>query len=65
NCAVRAVLQARMSSRNALVKIAYKDFRQEHLRMYAQHLVSAFGVAASPLKSHRRRVLRGSATNTP
>jgi len=65
NSAVRAGLQARASSRNALVKIAYKDFRQEHPRMYAQHLVSAFEVAASLLKNHRRRVRKGIAGNVP
>jgi len=56
NNAIRAGLQARVTSRNALVKIAYKDFREQHPRMYAQHLVSAFEVAGSVLKNHRRRV---------
>jgi len=56
NNAIRAGLQARVTSRNALVKIAYKDFRQEHPKMYSQHLVSAFEVAGSVLKNHRRRV---------
>ncbi|HEX9908876.1 MAG TPA: hypothetical protein VGB78_10515, partial [Thermoplasmata archaeon] len=55
NNAVRAGIQARVTSRNALCKIAYKDFRQMHPRMYAQHLVAAFEVAASILKMHRRR----------
>ena len=49
NNAIRAGLQARVTSRNALVKIAYKDFRQEHPRMYSQHLVSAFEVACGVL----------------
>jgi putative transposase len=65
NNAVRAGLQARVSSRNALVKIAYKDFRQEHPRMYAKHLVSAFEVAGGVLKNHRRRVRKGFACRIP
>jgi putative transposase len=60
NNAIRAGIQARVTSRNALCKIAYKDFRQMHPRMYAQHLVAAFEVAASILKTHRRRARSGS-----
>ena len=56
NNAIRAGLQARVTSRNALTKLAYKDFREQHPRMYAQHLVSAFEVAGSVLKNHRIRV---------
>jgi putative transposase len=59
NNAIRAGLQARITSRNALIKIAYRDFRREHPRMYSQHLVSAFEVAGSVLKNHRRRVRKG------
>jgi putative transposase len=59
NNAIRAGLQARVTSRNALTKLAYKDFRREHPRMYSQHLVSAFEVAGSILKNHRRRVRKG------
>jgi len=58
NGAIRAGLQARLTSRNALCKLAYKDFREEHYNMFAQHLVSAFGVAAGILKNHRRRLKR-------
>jgi hypothetical protein len=35
NNAIRAGLQARVTSRNALARLAYKDFRGEHPRMYA------------------------------
>lgn len=56
NNAIRAGLQARVTSRNGLCKLAYKDFRAEHPGMYAQHLVSAFEVAASALKNYRRRI---------
>jgi putative transposase len=65
NNAVRAGLQARVTSRNALVKIAYKDFRREHPRMYSQHLVSAFEVAGSVLKNHRKRVRKGVTVRIP
>jgi putative transposase len=59
NNAIRAGLRARVTSRNALNKLAYKDFRREHPRMYSQHLVSAFEVAGSVLKNHRRRIRKG------
>jgi putative transposase len=59
NNSIRVGLQARVTSRNALNKLAYKDFRQEHPRMYAQHLVSAFEVAGSVLKNHRKRFWKG------
>ena len=65
NNAIRAGLQARVTSRNALVRIAYKDFRQEHPKVYAQHLVSAFGVAGGILKNHRRRVRKSVACRIP
>jgi putative transposase len=55
NNAIRAGLQARVTSRNALSRLAYKDFREQHPRMYAQHLVSAFEVACGNLKNHRKR----------
>ncbi|MCX6657835.1 MAG: hypothetical protein NTY62_04005, partial [Euryarchaeota archaeon] len=45
NNAVRAGLQARVTSRNALTRLAYRDFRREYPRMYSQHLASAFEVA--------------------
>jgi putative transposase len=65
NNAIRAGLQAGVTSRNALVKIAYKDFREQHPRMYAQHLVSAFEVAGGALKNHRRRVRKGKGNHVP
>jgi putative transposase len=58
NRAIRTGLQARVSSRNALCKLAYRDFREEHPDLYAQHLVCAFEVAAGILKNHRRRLRR-------
>ena len=65
NSAIRAGLQARVSSRNALTKLAYKDFRKDHPMMSAQHLVSAFEVASSALKNYRRRLKRGAACHIP
>ena len=59
NNAIRAGLQAQVTSRNALNKLAYKDFRREHPGMYSQHLVSAFEVAGSALKNHRKRAQKG------
>ena len=56
NNAIRAAIGLRVTSRNALCKLAYRDFRQDFPRMYAQHLLSAFEVAASVLKNHRRRL---------
>jgi putative transposase len=59
NNAIRAGLLARVTSRNAIVRVAYKDFREQHPRMYAQHLVSAFEVAGGILKNHRKRFRKG------
>ncbi len=65
NEAVRAGIKAQVTSRNALNKLAYKDFREEYPRMYSQHIVTAFDVAASVLKNYARRVRRGTARNAP
>ena len=59
NNAIRAGLQARVTSRNALCRLAYNDSRKEHPKMYSQHLVSAFEVAGSVLKNHRKRFRKG------
>jgi putative transposase len=58
NGAIRAGLQTRVTSRNALCKLAYKDSRNEYPGLYSQHLVSAFAMAAGILKNHRRRLKR-------
>jgi putative transposase len=65
NCSIRTGLHARVTSRNALCRLAYKDFREQHPRMYAKHLVSAFEVAGSALKNHRRRVRKGVTCRIP
>ena len=65
NNAVRTGLQARVTSRNALTKLVYTDFRKDHPQMYAQHLVSAFEVAGSVLKNHRRLVRKRKRCDVP
>ena len=65
NNAVRVGLQARVTSRNALNKLVYKDFRCNHPGMYAQHLVSAFEVAASVMKTYRKRIRAKAEPRTP
>ncbi len=65
NCAVRAGLQAKVSSKYALSKLLYKDFRQDYPNMYAQHLVCSFEVAGSILKNLRRRLNRGGPCRIP
>ena len=56
NNAIRLGVHSNVTSKFALSKLAYKDFRKEHPDMYAKHLVSAFEVAGSILKNHRRRL---------
>ena len=56
NNAIRLGVHSNVTSKFALSKLAYKDFRKEHPNMYSQHLVSAFEVAGSILKNHRRRL---------
>lgn len=65
NNAIRFGLQTGVTSRNALSKLAYRDFRKEHPNMYAQHLVSAFEVAGSALKNHRRRLRKALPSRAP
>lgn len=60
NSAIRAGLQAHVSSRNALSKLAYRGFRDDFPNVYSQHLVSSFEAAASALKNCRRRCRTGS-----
>jgi len=65
NSAIRLGVHSNVTSRFALTKLAYKDFRKEHQGMYAKHLVSTFEVAASILKNHRRRLRKGLRTQIP
>jgi len=65
NKAVRASLDARVSSRNGITKLLYRTFREEHPGMYAKHIGSSFEVAAGILKNHRRRVRHGAHCGAP
>ena len=65
NKAVRASIDARVSSRNGITKLLYRTFREEHPGMYAQHLASSFEVAAGILKNHRKRLRQGRRPGTP
>ena len=65
NETIRIGLGFKVTSRYSLSKLAYKDLRKEHPSMYAQHLVSAFEVAGSILKNHRRMLRKGRASNVP
>ena len=56
NNAVRKGLQMRVTSRNALNRLVYKDFRREHPKMYSQHLVSAYGRGGSFTRSSSTRL---------
>jgi putative transposase len=65
NSVIRAGLRTRVTSRNALSRLVYRDFREEHPRMYAKHLVSAIGAAAGILKNHRRLIRKGAGRTVP
>jgi len=65
NNAIRLGVHSNMTSKFALSKLAYRDFRKDHPNMYAQHLVSAFEVAGSILKNHRRRLRKGLPSQVP
>ncbi len=65
NEAIRAGINYRVTSRNGITKLVYRAFREEHPRMYAQHLVSSFEVAASVLKNHMTRLRKGRVARTP
>lgn len=65
NEAIRVGLANRVTSRNGISRLAYKTLREEHPRMYAQHLVSSFEVAAAVLKNYRRRFWKRGKANVP
>ncbi len=64
NQSIRVGLAGGVTSRNGISKLAYKQLREEHPGMYAQHLVSSFEIAAAILKNHRKRV-RGNRNSIP
>ena len=65
NKAVRASLDARVSSRYGITKLLYRTFRAEHPGMYSQHLVSSFEVATGILKNYRKRLRQGRRLKAP
>jgi putative transposase len=65
NNAIRLGVLSNVTSRFALTKLAYRNFRKEYPNMYAQHLVSAFEVAGSILKNHRRRLRKKLPSQAP
>ena len=64
NKAVRYGLQSGVTSKFALCKHLYAQFRCES-DMYSKHVVSTFEVAASILKNYRHRARRGLRTKPP
>jgi len=65
NETIRIGIGSSVTSRYGLSRLAYKDLRKEHPDMYSQHLVSAFEVAGSILKNHRRMLRKGRTRNVP
>ncbi len=65
NKSIRIALVGRVTSRNGISKLAYRQLREEHPGMYSQHLVSSFEVAATILKNHGRRTSREERSATP
>ena len=64
NRSIRIALREDIRSRYRLSKVAYRTLSAEH-DVYKQYLPSAFGVALSVLKVHRRRIRRGKRTSVP
>ena len=64
NRSIRIALREDIRSQVRLQKVAYATLSAEH-DVYKQYIPSAFGVALSMLKAHRRRVRRGRRTSVP
>ncbi len=64
NKSIRIAIRTDVRSRTRLAKAAYSELRREH-NVYSQYLPSAFEVALSLLKAHRRRVRKGGKSSTP
>src|SRR3989441_705319 len=61
---IRIALKEDIRSRARLVRAAYKGVSDTHV-VYKQYIPSAFEVALSVLKAHRRRLKRGKRSSTP
>ncbi|TLZ81737.1 MAG: IS200/IS605 family element transposase accessory protein TnpB [Methanobacteriota archaeon] len=64
NESIRIALKEDIRSRARLVRAAYKGLSATHV-VYKQYIPSAFEVALSVLKPHRRRLKRGKRSSTP
>ena len=64
NESIRAALKEDVRSRGRLVRAAYRDLSARHF-VYKQYIVSAFEVALSVLKAHRRRLKRKKRSSVP
>ncbi len=64
NESIRIAVRHDIRSRKRLTQIAYADLTRGH-QVYKQYIPSAFEVALSVLKVHRRRLRKGRKTTTP
>src|SRR2546422_1344122 len=64
NESIRIALKEDIRSRARLVRAAYKGLSATHV-VYKQYIPSAYEVALSVLKVHRRRLKRGKRSSTP
>jgi len=64
NRSIRIALREDIRSRVRLTRVAYRTLSAEH-NIHKKYIASAFGVALSVLKAHRRRVRRGRRTSVP
>jgi len=64
NESIRAALMGDHRSRARLARTAYKDLSARHA-VYKQYIPSAFEVALSVLKTHRRRLKRKKRSSVP
>src|SRR5437667_2740358 len=64
NKSIRIALRGNIRSRAGLARAAYEDLSRGHA-VYKQYIPSAFEVALSVLKAHRRRLKRGRRSPVP
>ncbi len=64
NKSIRIALRGDIRSRARLARAAYEDLSRGHA-VYKQYIPSAFEVALSVLKAHRRRLKRGRRSSVP
>ncbi len=64
NKSIRIALQGDLCSRARLHRLAYANLSREHA-IHKQYILSAFEVALSVLRAHRRRVRKGKRSSVP